>query len=232
MIEKLNKRYLFKFTLLLSVLIQFGSGVIQMITLYITRHYTHEKIVKELLIMDLIVQMIEGTFYIWLMYNFNHVDNVTPKRYLDWIITTPTMLVTLVVYLIYLYYKEQGYDVNQLTLYSVIKDNSSNLSYILYLNWLMLLFGYLGETSTIRTLVGVTLGFIPFIAYYYIIYKHYANLTPSGLNMFWFFFTVWSIYGIAAMLPYYAKNSIYNILDVFAKNFFGLYLSYVILNSA
>lgn len=231
MIEKLNKRYLFKFTLLLSVLIQFGSALFQIFTLYITRDYTQEKIVKELLIMDLIVQMIEGVFYVWLMFNFNQVNNVTPKRYLDWVITTPTMLVTLVVYLIYLQYKEKGYDLSHLTLYGVIKDNYSNLSYIVYLNWLMLLFGYLGETSTIHTLVGVTVGFIPFIAYYYIIYKHYANLTLTGLNMFWFFFIVWSLYGIAAMLPYYAKNSTYNILDLFAKNFFGLYLSYVILTS-
>jgi hypothetical protein len=37
----------------------------------------------------------------------------------------------------------------------------------------MLLFGYLGEISVIPLLLGVLLGFIPFLIYYYIIYKKY-----------------------------------------------------------
>jgi bacteriorhodopsin len=37
------------------------------------------------------------------------------------------------------------------------------------------------------------------------------------------------MYGIAALLPYNLKNSIYNILDLFAKNFFGLFLTYIII---
>jgi bacteriorhodopsin len=39
---------------------------------------------------------------------------------------------------------------------------------------------------------------------------------------------VWAIYGVAAVLPYHIKNTMYNILDIFAKNFFGIFLSYVL----
>jgi hypothetical protein len=46
--------------------------------------------------------------------------------------------------------------------------------------------------------------------------------------MFWYFAGVWSLYGVAAIMPYYWKNIGYNILDIFSKNFFGLYLAYVL----
>jgi bacteriorhodopsin len=40
------------------------------------------------------------------------------------------------------------------------------------------------------------------------------------------------MYGIVAVLPYTLKNTIYNVLDLFAKNFFGLFLSYLIVSNA
>ena len=91
----------------------------------------------------------------------------------------------------------------------------------------MLLFGYLGEMGIIPILLGVFLGFIPFLIYYYIIYVNYVTQNVSNL-LFWYFFFFWSLYGFAAVLPYYVKNSFYNILDLFAKNFFGIFLSYII----
>jgi bacteriorhodopsin len=38
------------------------------------------------------------------------------------------------------------------------------------------------------------------------------------------------IYGIAAVMNHEVKNNMYNVLDIFAKNFFGLYLCYRISN--
>jgi hypothetical protein len=111
-------------------------------------------------------------------------------------------------------------------------DNSSNITYILILNWLMLLFGYLGEMKIIPTIAGVGLGFIPFLLYYFIIYTKYAVLSKSGWMLFWYFFFFWSLYGVVAVLPYYMKNTFYNILDLFAKNFFGVFLSCMIISKS
>jgi len=47
--------------------------------------------------------------------------------------------------------------------------------------------------------------------------------------LFLFVFIVWSIYGVAAMMPTPYKNISYNILDIIAKNFYGLYIYYKIL---
>ena len=175
------------------------------------------------------LQFLEGTFYVWLAYNFTKVLNVTPKRYIDWVITTPTMLITLMTYLIYLNKKAES-TTNNLEFFTLFKENSNIFIPVVLLNWLMLLFGYLGEMKIIPVLLGVFLGFIPFLIYYYIIYVNYVTENTSGYLLFWYFFCFWSLYGFVAVLPYYVKNSFYNILDLFAKNFFGLFLSYIILS--
>jgi len=65
-------------------------------------------LIKQLLIIELVIQFFEGMFYFWLAYNFTKVLNVTPKRYIDWVITTPTMLITLMIYLMYLNKKREN----------------------------------------------------------------------------------------------------------------------------
>jgi hypothetical protein len=224
----MNTAYNFYVTLIFSIIVQFISGVIELGTLFI-KVDPKNMLLRELLILEVVVQIVEASFYFWLVYNFNKVTNVTPKRYIDWAITTPTMLITLVLYLIYLKYQESGIDTEKLNFFNLIRENSSNISYILSLNWLMLIFGYLGEAKIINTITGVILGFIPFLIYYYIIYANYANQSKTGWKLFLYFFFFWSLYGIVAVLPYYLKNTFYNILDLFAKNFFGLFLSYIII---
>ncbi len=225
----MNSKYYFYVTLIISVIVQILTGLLEVGTLFV-KVETPYMIIKQLLVLEVVVQIIEGFFYIWLVYNFNEVSNVTPKRYIDWAITTPTMLITLIIYLIYLKNKEENNDTTKLELFNLISENAKPITNVLYLNWLMLIFGYLGEMKIISTLSGVILGFIPFLIYYYIIYVNYATQSKTGWKMFLYFFFFWSLYGFAALLPYYIKNTFYNILDLFAKNFFGLFLSYLIIS--
>jgi len=222
----MDTKYLFYITLVISIIVQIITGIIE-IGAFFVKVPTIYFLIKQLLILELVVQIIEGSFYLWLAYNFTKVLNVTPKRYIDWSITTPTMLITLMVYLIYLNKMAEN-NANQLDFFTLFKDNSSIFIPVIILNWLMLFFGYLGEMRIIPVFLGVFLGFIPFLIYYYIIYVNYVNQETSGYLLFWYFFFFWSLYGIAAVLPYYVKNTFYNILDLFAKNFFGLFLSYII----
>ena len=83
------------------------------------------------------------------------------------------MLITLVIYLIYLGYRENEEDTKKLELFDLIRNHSNTVIYILGLNWLMLLFGYLGEAKIINTYNGVFLGFIPFIMFLYYLYELY-----------------------------------------------------------
>ena len=222
----MDSKYLFYVTLVISIVVQIVTGIID-IAAFFVKVPTVYSIIRQLLILELVVQFFEGSFYFWLAYNFTKVLNVTPKRYIDWAITTPTMLITLMTYLIYLNKMAED-KTNELEFFTVLKENSNIFIPVVLLNWLMLLFGYLGEMRIIPVLLGVLLGFIPFLLYYYMIYVNYVTQDTSGYLLFWYFFFFWSLYGFVAVLPYYLKNSFYNILDLFAKNFFGLFLAYII----
>ena len=180
-----------------------------------------------MMLLEIFVQIIEGYFYIYWLINFNNILNVTPTRYFDWVITTPTMLINLIFYLIFLQHQENNTS-DKLNFFTLFNKEFYTIITVLLLNWAMLLFGYLGEISAIPVLLGVALGFIPFLIYYYIIYKKYALLSNDGFKIFFYFFIFWSLYGIVAVLPYKIKNICYNILDLFSKNFFGLFLTYLI----
>jgi len=222
----MNPKEIFYSTLIISVIIQVLTAVFDTAALFIIVP-SQFNIIRQLLILEFTVQIIEGSFYTWLVYNFNNVSDITPKRYIDWSITTPTMLVELIIYLIYLYHREKN-TTSQLEFFDLISKNSSTITYVLLLNWLMLIFGYLGEKKILSTSTGVLLGFIPFLIYYSIIFMNFVR-NQVGFYIFSYFFIFWSLYGVAALLPYYIKNSFYNILDLFAKNFFGLFLSYIII---
>ena len=216
-------------SLIISVIIQVITGIIEIISVFIKVPLKFS-FLKQMMLLEIFVQFIEGSFYIYWLYNFKNILNITPKRYFDWIITTPTMLINLIFYLIFLEYKNNNTS-NQLNFVKLFKKEFYTIITVLLLNWIMLLFGYLGETSVIPVLLGVSLGFIPFLIYYYIIYKKYALLSNDGLKIYFYFFIFWSLYGIVAVLPYKIKNMCYNILDLFSKNFFGLFLTYLIFSN-
>jgi hypothetical protein len=213
-------------SLITSVIIQVVTGIIEIIALFI-KVPSKFLFLQQMMLLEVFVQFIEGSFYIYWLYNFNNILNITPKRYFDWVITTPTMLVNLIFYLIFLQYKDNNTS-DKLNFFKLFKQEFYTIITILLLNWLMLLFGYLGEINLLPVLLGVSLGFIPFLIYYYIIYKKYALLSNNGYKIFFYFLIFWSLYGIVAVLPYKIKNICYNILDLFSKNFFGIFLTYLI----
>jgi hypothetical protein len=220
---------LLKITVYLSLLVQVFTGIFDY---YVIQLNIPSKLIilKQLLIMELIVQIVEGIFYVWLALNIASVANITPHRYYDWYLTTPTMLVTLCVYLLYLRSDEENKEIKD-SLIKVVYDNLNILIPVIVLNFIMLTAGYLTEIKKLSRTPGVLFGFIPFLIYFYLIYENFAKFSLYGSQIFFYFFTVWFTYGIAALMEYKTKNIMYNILDLFAKNFFGVYLGFVVLSS-
>lgn len=211
-------------TVFASLWVQILTGVVDTLALRLNVP-SGKEILRDLLKLELFVQVIEGLFYIWLATSISTVQNITPKRYYDWFITTPTMLITFVVYLIYL----NGGEKEEGGLLDKMRENKRQLTVIIILNAMMLGLGYLSEIGAMGTKTAVFAGFIPFITYFYIIWENYAHMAPTkGKVLFWSFFSIWSLYGVAALLPYVYKNASYNILDLFAKNFFGIFLAYLV----
>lgn len=223
-------------SLLFSIAVQVITGIIELAAFFV-RTAPGMALIKQLLGLELAVQSIEGAFYVWLYKNIATVKNITPKRYADWALTTPTMLITLVAYIIYLNAGTNASTSQEsLSLVQIMRENATPFAQIVGLNWLMLLFGYLGEVNVVPLVAGVALGFLPFIAYFYIIYERFIKTTdavnPTSVKIYVYFLVFWSLYGVVAVLPYTIKNTIYNIIDLFSKNFFGLFLSYLILSNA
>jgi len=206
----------------LSIIVQVITGIINLWGLHINVD-DNKKIFKDLLNVELFIQNIELVFYIWMANNLNIIQNITPYRYLDWIITTPTMLITLMAFLD----KDNNKNNN---LYNYIQKNKYFIIKIIVLNLIMLLFGLAGELKYLDYNSAIILGFIPFIYYFKLIHDKYIieKTSSENVNTYWFYFIIWSLYGIVAFLSYEYKNSAYNIIDLFSKNFFSVFLVYLL----
>ena len=203
-----------------SLIIQFVTGIIDVYGLTINVP-EDKKIFKELLKIELGVQTIEFIYYLWMVMNISNFENITPTRYFDWFVTTPTMLLTLMAYLD---------TANSKNINKFIESNGQLIFEVIVLNVMMLMFGLIGEFKGLDVKTSVLLGFVPFALYFQQIYSKYVNekSTFDQKFMYWFFVFTWSLYGVAAFLPYDSKNTMYNILDLFAKNALGIFLVFVL----
>ncbi len=182
-----------------------------------------DEILRTVLKLETLVQIIEGLFYGLVFYFFNHInlETLAALRYSDWILTTPTMLLSTIVFMSYLNKKVTD-------LRTFIKDNWKVVKRIMYGNLLMLLSGLLGEFNIISKEMATIIGFIFFGDVFYTIYTNFTNNNTTNIGLFLFTFIAWSFYGIAYLFDDNTKNIAYNLLDVVAKNFYGLFLLYQI----
>jgi len=228
-----------KYSTDLSILIQIISGLIFIQAISFNLPPKHA-ILKEILQLETLVQCIELFYYIYFLrpLTTESINTMASIRYFDWYISTPIMLLTTIVYLKYEEYVEktenmEGTENKQpFTFSEFINDNKDNIIIITICNFLMLLFGYLGETKVIDNFSSLTLGFIFFGITFYTIYNDYAIKSSIGKTYFNFLFGIWSLYGVAAVYKPITKNHMFNTLDLFAKNFFGIYLYYKAKNVA
>jgi bacteriorhodopsin len=214
-----------------SLLIQLITGIVG---LYGISYKLDEKdkILQSALLLETLVQLIEFIFYIYLIYSIRAKmvpNNITSIRYIDWVITTPTMLLSTI---IYLKYSEEIEKNKTIKLFDLLKSEKDNIIKILSANWMMLLFGYLGEINLINIKYTTPIGFIFFAYVFKLLYSNYAVKSTQGLKLYWPMFIIWSLYGVAAVFDFDNKNISYNILDIFAKNFYGVFLFILIKNKS
>jgi bacteriorhodopsin len=218
-----------------SIIVQLITGIIAVRGIFDELKPEHQ-ILKSALTFEMIVQAVQFTFYVYVIKKLS-IEQMATGRYWEWFFTTPVMLITSIIYYKYEEYLETYQNTNSdidkqklvnMTFSKFIYDNKDNIIKIVIFNFLMLLFGYLGETGQITQMNGFILGTISFIISFYIIYTNYASKSKLGTQLFTLLFGVWSIYGIAYLLNPIYKNITFNILDIIAKNFFGLFLYYKI----
>lgn len=213
-------------TFKISLIIQIITGIVTFLGLFVKVN-PKDKILKDILHIENSVQIVEAIFYVYILLAYNNLQkkDITSRRYFDWIITTPIMLITTVLFMIYRN-KENEDDI--LNLKQLLQKHKKSLLKIVVFNFLMLLFGYLGEKDLLNKTVSTFLGFVFFALSFYEIWKNYAKQNKQNKTLFYVIFTIWSFYGIASVFPILPKNIMYNFLDIIAKNFYGLYLFYIV----
>lgn len=221
-------KYVYK-TAIFSLIVQLLIGLVSVYVLFI-KLKPEFKILNEILWLETIVQFIEALFYIILVFFLaNKSINVSQIRYFDWFITTPTMLVSLIAFFIFKTQSEQKIDTSELNITDILLSNKWIIGQILFFNALMLISGYLGEIKKISINNAFWFGTLFLIYSFYLIYDNFVGNNLINNYLYIFNFTLWTLYGIAYLLPYNMKNISYNFLDIFSKNINGLLISLYIL---
>ena len=227
---------LVKSSLTFSLYVQIITTFLGFIGLIYQVH-PRDEVLREILTLETVIQVIEFTYYFWFSYIYKkNVDksDIAKYRYYDWVFTTPIMLFNTIVYFEYnnrlqnksISNSGTGCNDSPLTIKEFFDNNKNNIILIAIYNFLMLLVGYLQEIGVINIWTSSILGFYFLYLTFEKIYVEYAVKSPSNLPLFWFMSCIWSLYGLVAMLPSNYKNFSYNILDIFSKNFYGLFIAY------
>jgi len=172
---------------------------------------------RGIFLMESVVTGVSSFMYYLFIQNINkgvvNFQNVSRLRYRGWSITTPIMLIVLTIVL----------GMNTKTTVT-----NSMLLKIVGLDYVMLALGYLGEINMLDRITAMILGFLPFFAIFYILYYAFIKGKHNTFNalLYWVYFIIWSIYGIAYIFDERIKNVITNILDCIAKAFVALGIAY------
>ena len=196
-----------KNTFFTSYLVLLGYTVITLVEAI----RTPSVLVRHIMNIETTISLVAGMVYGYLNEEVRKpgadLKKISQVRYLDWSITTPLILLVLLLF----YNGESAIDYK--TYLAIIALNGG-----------MLYSGYLGETGAIHMMTGGIVGFLFLAA---LLALFYTCCVPSNKNqiVFWMFTFIWALYGVV----YYfqdeeTKNICYNVLDVIAKALFGVVL--------
>jgi len=170
--------------------------------------------VRHILNLETCISIVAGYFYSIFIGQINTPieglwEEITKTRYVDWTITTPMMLLTLCLVL---------------GMNSGVRINIGIFLLIVFFNYAMLYLGYLGEIKWIDRITACFVGFLAFFAMFIIIFHTFVKpkFTYTNYILYFIYFFIWAMYGIAYMLSEEWKNIAMNILDFIAKCFVGL----------
>lgn len=212
------------FTAYISLVTQLVTGVIALFGIFIPLE-EKDLILRDILWLELLVQCVEIIFYIWLVMRLKNITyDPAYVRYADWFITTPVMLVTTVYFFEWTHREAvRGADINH--------RDFEYLWTIVASNCMMLLTGFLGEIHLLYKSVAVVIGSLFLGITFYLLYKKYVTNYINAV-LFSIMLLLWALYGVAFMFSYSIKNQMYNLLDIFSKNIYGIFIFLVILQQS
>jgi bacteriorhodopsin len=174
---------------------------------------TKNESIRHILNLETCISIVAAFFYGKFVTEFDKptIDykSINLNRYVDWAITTPIMLLVLI-----LAFKYNSTKTTQVKF--------TDYLIILALNYGMLGSGYMGDLGKIDRLTATILGFLCFGGLYYFLYN-YLRQNKTNQLLYGIFFVLWSLYGVFYQMEQKSRNIGYNLLDLFSKCFVGIY---------
>ena len=125
--------------------------------------------------------------------------------------------------IVYFQYNNLKHQDTEFTLLEFLKSDKNKVLELFGYNFGMLAIGYLQEIGLVNIAISTFIGFGFFFMLFIKIYNYYVKQSSANYLIFYLMASIWSIYGIAALFKFKLKNACYNILDIFSKNFYGLF---------
>lgn len=190
-----------------SYLVLFGYTIITLVEAIRTPSVVVRHIMNIETAISLVAGLVYGLFNEEIKKPGVDLKRITQMRYVDWSITTPLILLVIL-----LFYNGEG-TIDYKTYGGLVGLNAG-----------MLLTGYLGETGAMSKMMGGITGFAFFFAMLYLFYTCCIPKNKPQI-VFYIFAVIWALYGVVYYLEdEETKNIGYNILDVLAKAIFGVVL--------
>jgi bacteriorhodopsin len=214
--NKISKEELYRLNISFSIVFIILVAVLFFIFIQIIKS-SNVKIIN-LLSLECAILLIASYFYYKFMKDTNvdnieefNYDKIINYRYIDWSLTTPILLLTLLLFIQYLNNKLVNF------WYYLI---------VFILNYIMLFFGYLGETKKLNKFVGLFFGFIAYILLILFIYIKFIYYNKSYMIniLFIVFIIIWASYGVIYLLDDETKNHWYNHQDIISKGIFSTFI--------
>ena len=175
--------------------------------------------IRHVMNLETCISIVAGYFYGYFIYVIQEAEkkneNIDYKkinnlRYTDWFISTPLMLLVLCLVL--------G------------MENKTKVTFpvfmlVLLFNFAMLSFGYIGQLNIIKKPLANILGFVAFFLLFGYIWKVFMNKrkTKQSKLIYGLFIVLWAFYGVVYLCKDTTKIISYNILDLIAKAFVGIF---------
>jgi hypothetical protein len=223
----MNNHKIVDVTTKISIYTQLVVGLTNIYGLSIKLPDKHQ-ILKDILILETFVQVLEFFWYVFIIQKLPQED-MARNRYYEWVFSTPLMLISMFSYLLYEQQLEKNPDDPPFRLSDVMKNYTDSVVQIVISNFLMLSAGYLYEIGKLQREIAVAYGFVFLVNAFYIMYAKAGN-SRTGKIFLGVMFFLWSIYGVAFVLPTHIKNSTFNITDLLSKNFFEVYITVIAYN--
>jgi len=174
---------------------------------------TKDQTIRNVLNLETCISIVAAYFYSMFIARMEagNKQEINSLRYVDWSVTTPMMLLSLIL----------------TTLYSTGGGSIHIVEFIITmtLHYGMLLAGYLGEMNYMNKIVANGIGFLFFGGLFTYIYKTFMKkYSLASVTLFSVYVVIWGIYGIVYFFPEDEKMLGYNVLDFIAKCLVGLFL--------